>query len=342
MNPIIDLRSDTVTRPTKGMLTAMLKAKVGDDGFGEDPTVNLLEEKMAELFGMEKALFCPSGTMTNQIAVKVHTRPGDEVICDETSHIYRYEGGGMAFNSGVSIRLIRGDRGRITANHIVENINADDVHQPITSLVSLENTCNKGGGAVYDFTHIQEIHNTCRDKGLSLHLDGARLFNALDVTDENTKSYGTLFDSISVCLSKGLGAPMGSVLIGNEKFIAYARRIRKVFGGAMRQAGYMAAAGIYALDNHVERIGKDHSCAREIETILNSLSYIDNVLPVHTNIIVFQLSPTIDQQDFLKRLSEKGILAIGFGPQTIRMVTHLDIRDTDIERVESALRNLNT
>ena len=334
---MIDLRSDTVTRPTKEMLKTMMEAKVGDDVFGEDPAINLLEDKMASLFGMERALYCPSGTMTNQIAVNVHTNPGDEVICDETSHIYRYEGGGMAFNSGVSVRLIQGDRGRITANDVIENVNADDVHQPRTSLVSLENTCNKGGGAVYDFAHIKNIHSVCRELGLSFHLDGARLFNALAETRENAKNYGELFDSISVCLSKGLGAPMGSVLMGNQKFIAHARRIRKVFGGAMRQAGYMAAAGIYALDHHVERIPEDHVRAKKIETILSSLSFVDHVLPVHSNIIVFQLSQTFGQQDFLDKLSDKDILAIGFGPQTIRMVTHLDIHDPDIEKVESAL-----
>jgi threonine aldolase len=335
---MIDLRSDTVTHPTRGMLHAIMEAEVGDDVFGEDPTVNRLEEKMAGMFGLEKAVFCPSGTMTNQIAVKVHTQPGDEVICDESSHIYRYEGGGMAFNSGVSMRLIRGDRGRITANDVIENINADDVHQPVTSLVSLENTCNKGGGAVYNFSDIMKMHETCQKHGLSFHLDGARLFNALAETRESTKDYGKLFDSISVCLSKGLGSPMGSVLMGSEHFIHKARRVRKVFGGAMRQAGYMAAAGIYALDHHVDRIREDHLRAKRIEKTLHSLPYVDHLLPVQSNIIVFRLSDSLEQQSFLNKLLDNGILAHGFGPQTIRMVTHLDIHDSDIERVESVLK----
>ena len=335
---MIDLRSDTVTRPTEGMLNAMMEAKVGDDVFGEDPTVNLLEDKIAGLFNMEKAIFCPSGTMTNQIAVKVHTQPGDEVICDESSHIYRYEGGGIAFNSGVSVRLIHGDRGRITAEDVIRNVNANDVHQPVTSLVSLENTCNKGGGAIYDFSEIKAIHQVCKENGLALHLDGARLFNALVETNTDPELYGALFDTISICLSKGLGAPVGSVLMGSKKLIGKARRIRKVFGGAMRQAGYLAAAGMYAIEHHIERIRDDHSRAKKIENILNSLPFVENILPVESNIVVFKLSPPIVQEEFLRVLSEKGILAIGFGPQTVRMVTHLDINDSDIEKVEAVLK----
>lgn len=337
---MIDLRSDTVTRPTKGMLKAMIEAEVGDDVFGEDPTVNLLEEKIASLFNMEKAIFCPTGTMSNQIAIKVHTQPGDEIICDESSHIYRYEGGGIAFNSGVSVRLIQGNRGRIRADDVLQNVNADDIHQPVTSLVSLENTCNKGGGAIYDFSEIEAINKACKSNGLSLHLDGARLFNALVETKVNPESYGSLFNTISICLSKGLGAPAGSILLGNEEFIGKARRIRKVFGGAMRQAGYLAAAGIYALDNHIERIRDDHTRARKIEKILCSASFVEEVLPVESNIIVCKLSGRLTQEDFLQRLMDQEILALGFGPQTIRMVTHLDISDQDLEKVETAIKQI--
>lgn len=337
-----DLRSDTVTRPTAGMLDAMLSADVGDDVFGDDPSVNSLEEKMADLFGMESALFCPSGTMTNQIAVKVHTQPGDELICDESAHIYRYEGGGFAFNSGVSVRLIQGNRGRFRANDIIENINPDDVHHPVTSLVSIENTCNRGGGSVYDISDLYDIRVVCEEKDLSLHLDGARLFHAIVETNTQPKEYGAIFDTISICLSKGLGAPVGSVLLGRDDLIKSSRRVRKVLGGAMRQAGYLAAAGIYAIDNHIDRIREDHRRAREIENLLKPLPFVEEILPVESNIIVFRLVSSMKQEDFLARLSEKEILAVGFGPQIIRMVTHLDIDDTDIEKLEQVLKDLKS
>ena len=252
---MIDFRSDTVTRPTAPMLAAMHAAPVGDDVFGEDPTINELEQYSAALFGMESALFCPSGTMTNQIAIRCHTQPGDEVICDALSHVYLYEGGGIASNSGASVQLLPGNFGRLTASQVEAAINnKDDVHRPLSRLVSLENTANRGGGTCYDFNDIQSIKAVCLNNNLSLHLDGARLFNAIVAKKESPEQYGKTFDSISVCLSKGLGAPVGSVLLGTKDFIKKARRTRKVFGGGMRQAGYLAAGALYALRHQVTRL----------------------------------------------------------------------------------------
>ncbi|MCP9032845.1 beta-eliminating lyase-related protein, partial [Klebsiella sp. SWET4] len=233
---LIDFRSDTVTHPSPSMLEYMFKAKVGDDVFSEDPTVIGLENRMASLFKKEAGLFCPSGTMTNQIAIKAHTQPGDEVICDFLSHIYQYEGGGIAFNSGCSVRLLNGNRGRLTADLVQSAINnTEDVHKPFSSLVSLENTANRGGGSCYNFADIQGIKSVCLKNNLKLHLDGARIFNAIVAQGETPEQYGEIFDSISICLSKGLGTPIGSVLVGDQSFIKKARRIRKVFGGGMRQ-----------------------------------------------------------------------------------------------------------
>ena len=258
---MIDFRSDTVTKPTPGMLAFMQAAPVGDDVFGEDPSINSLEKITAAMFGKEAGLFCPSGTMTNQIAIKTHTQAGDEVICDELSHIYQYEGGGIAFNSGCSVKLLQGDRGRLTPAQILAGINAEDVHKPPTSLVSLENTVNRGGGSCYDFSTFEEIKKIADQHKLGLHLDGARIFNAIVHKGEAPLDYGRVFDSISICLSKGLGAPVGSVLVGSNPFIKKARRWRKVFGGGMRQAGFLAAAGIYALDHHIYRLAEDHTKA---------------------------------------------------------------------------------
>src|ERR1700744_2786054 len=287
MQLIVDLRSDTVTKPTPGMLEAMMTAKVGDDVFGEDETINELEAKAAAIFGMEAGIFCPSGTMTNQIAIKCFTQPLDELIADQTAHIYRYEGGGIAFNSGVSTRLLNGYRGILTAEMIEPEINAENDHYPRTSLVVLENTVNKGGGSCYTLAQIKPIAALCKKKGLKLHLDGARIFNALAYTGDQIKDYGQYFDGISVCLSKGLGAPVGSVLLADKATIKYARRIRKVFGGGMRQAGFLAAAGIYALDHHVERLKIDHSHAQIIAGELAKCGWVANVLPQETNIILF-------------------------------------------------------
>lgn len=333
MKQIIDLRSDTITRPSKGMLEAMMAARVGDDVFGDDPTVIDLEEKAATMFGKEAAIYCPSGTMTNQIAIKVHTKPGDELICEQGSHVYRYEGGGIGLNSGASVRLINGDRGRITAHQVLENINPDDPHFPVSRLVVAENTANRGGGSCYDYEDLKKIYEACRKNNLSFHLDGARLFNALTETGESTKQIGEVFDSISICLSKGLGAPIGSLLIGNNDFIKQARRIRKVFGGGMRQAGYIAAAGIYALDNNISRLSEDHKKAKIIGQTLEACHFVKEVLPIQTNIVVFKLVDEIKDTDFLETLKEKNILAVGFGPQTIRMVTHLDFSDSMLDEL---------
>lgn len=337
---IIDLRSDTVTKPTKAMMEAMMNAKVGDDVFGEDPTVIALEEKAAALFGKEAGLFCPSGTMTNQIAIKAHTQPGDELICDVNSHIYNYEGGGISFNSGVQAKLMQGDRGRISAAQIENSINGDFDWLTRTSLVSLENTVNRAGGSYYKIEQVKPIQKLCKDKKLALHLDGARIFNALAETKETTQQTGELFDSISICLSKGLGTPAGSVLLGTKEFIKRGRRIRKVFGGGMRQAGFLAAAGIYALDNNVTRLTEDHKRAKEIEKILKQLPYVDSILPVDTNILIFDINPKISSLDFEKKLAENDIKMAAFGKQTVRFVTHLDFTDEMLGRLEKVLKSI--
>ena len=334
---LIDLSSDTVTRPTPGMRQAMMKAEVGDDVFRADPTVNQLEEKAAALFGKEAALFCPSGTMTNQIAIKVHTQALDEVICHEFSHVYQYETGGYAFNSGVSMNLLQGPNGKISASAIAAAIKPVYDWLPISKLVVLENTTNKGGGSFYTTEEIKPIRELCTAKGLSLHLDGARLFNALTETGETTLQHGTLFDSISICLSKGLGAPVGSLLIGDQDFIDRARRFRKVLGGGMRQAGFLAAAGIYALDNHVDRLHIDHENARNIEQTLARLSFITNIRPVKTNILIFDVKPPLTADSFLEKLAEKNIRAVAFGPQTVRFTLHLDVNADMVEEVVSGL-----
>ena len=337
---IIDLRSDTLTKPTPAMKEAMFSAEVGDDVFEEDPTVNALEAKAAALFGHEAALFCPSGTMTNQIAIKVHTLPGSEVICDQHAHIYLYEGGGMAFNSGASVKLLEGDRGRISSEQVTGSINPDNVHFPATSLVALENTCNRGGGCYYSMENIQAIRKVCQEANLPMHLDGARLFNALAETGESTEFYGSQFETLSICLSKGLGAPVGSLLIGSKKSIYRARRIRKVFGGGMRQAGILAAAGIYALDNHRNRLTEDHARARALESILQGLPYVAEVLPVDTNIVVFTLEDSMSQDSFLQKAEEKYLKAVPFGPGKIRLVTHLDFGDEHLQAAEQILKSL--
>jgi threonine aldolase len=334
----VDLRSDTVTKPTAGMLEAMWSAKVGDDVFGEDETVNALEQKAADMFGMEAAIYCPSGTMTNQIAIKCFTQPLDELIADQTAHVYRYEGGGIAFNSGVSTRLLNGYRGMLTAEMIEPEINAENIHYPHTSLVVLENTVNKGGGSCYTLAQIKPIAQLCHDKGLKLHLDGARIFNALAHTGDTAKEYGKYFNGISVCLSKGLGAPVGSVLLADRATINYARRIRKVLGGGMRQAGFLAAAGIYALDHHVERLKIDHSHAHIMAEALAQASWVTNVVPVETNIVLFDTTELADA--ILAKLEAKGIKANSTDTHRIRFVTHLDVHPEQVEYVVQTINSL--
>ena len=337
---IVDLRSDTFTRPTPGMLEAMMKAPVGDDVFGEDPSVNKLESMAAGLFGMEAALYCPTGTMSNQIAIKVHTQPGDEVICDKTAHVYQYEGGGIAFNAGAQVRLLDGDHGRVTAGQVLQGINPDDVHKARTSLVCLENTANRGGGSCYTPDAIRAIRQVCDEYQLKLHLDGARLFNALVARKESPALYGPLFHSISVCLNKGLGCPIGSILIGPKEFIKRARRVRKVFGGGMRQAGFMAAAGIYALENQVERLADDHHHARLIADKLKQTPYVASVLPVETNIVIFEVTGTRTAAELSAALKDKGILAIAISPTQIRMVLHLDVSKAMVDHVLQVIAEL--
>ena len=307
------------------MLEAMMKAKVGDDVFGDDPSINELEGMIAEMFGMETAIFCPSGTMTNQIAIKCHTQPGDEVICDESAHVYQYEGGGIAFNSGASVKLLPGDRGRITSEQVQSVINPDDVHRAHTSLVCLENTSNRGGGSCYNFHEVKLIHKVCKDNNLRFHLDGARLFNALVEKKETPKQYGELFDSISICLSKSLGCPVGSLLLGKKDFIKKARRVRKVFGGGMRQAGYLAAAGIYALQNNIARLAEDHFNAKQIAETISKKDFVNLVMPVETNIIIFELTDKITAPELVAKLKDHDILGYAISSNRIRLVVHLDI-----------------
>lgn len=331
---IIDLRSDTVTKPTKGMLDAMLTAKVGDDVYKEDPSVNALETKLADMFGMDQALFFPTGSMANQAALKLHTNPGEQVICDKYAHIYNYEGGGASFNSGISCKLIDGHRGMFTADQAEASINPPDFyHSPLTTLIEVENTTNKGGGACWDFEELKRIREVADKHNLGYHLDGARLWNALVHKDESPRQYGELFDTISVCLSKGLGCPIGSVLIGNKELMEGALRVRKILGGGMRQVGYLAAAGLYALDHNMDRLSEDHRKANEIGDVLKELSFIKKVEPIETNIIIFELNDTIDENTFLNQLVDKDIHIIGMGSNKLRMVTHLDYTDEMHQRL---------
>lgn len=323
----IDLRSDTVTQPTEDMRKAMYEAELGDDVYGEDPSVNALQEYAANWFGVESALFCPSGTMTNQIAISVHTRPGDEVICDAFSHIYLYEGGGIARNAHCSVNLIHSKSGQFTAEDVLERIQPNDIHKPRTRLVSLENTCNKGGGTVWDLEQIKRIREVCSQNKLALHLDGARLFNALIKNDELPKQHGELFDSISICLSKGLGAPVGSLLLGSKAFIEESKRVRKVMGGGMRQAGFLAAAGLYALKNNVQRLLEDQTNAQKLAELMQEHPQVEEVFPVHTNIVLFSLKEDVNTNAFLEKWKSKHILASTMGPRLVRLVTHLNISD---------------
>jgi threonine aldolase len=307
------------------MLEVMMRAKVGDDVFKMDPTVNELQEKAAAMFGMEDALFFPSGTMANQTAIKLHTQPGDQLICDKYAHVFNYEGGGAAFNSGVTCKLIDGNRGMFSAEQLQEAVaGRADIHVPFSRLVCVENTTNKGGGACWDLTELEKVQKVAKENNLAFHLDGARLFNALVAKNETPEQYGHLFDTISICLSKGLGAPIGSILLGSKVHIAKALRIRKLFGGAMRQVGFLASAGMYALDNHVARLAEDHQKAKEIGAVLEAVSYVKEVASIETNIVIFYVHESIGADNFIQKMKDKNILLTPMGEGRIRIVTHLD------------------
>jgi len=337
----VNLISDTFTIPSKGMLNSMIAAKVGDDVFKEDPTLNNLEQRVAKLFGKQSGLFFPSGTMSNQVAIKIHTQPGDQLICDHYSHIYHYEGGGVSFNSGVSCRLVEGNRGLLNKNQIEEVINPPDFyHSPPTTLVSLENTTNKGGGACYNLETLKSISLLCKEKNISIHLDGARIWNAMVATNTKAIDYGSLFDTISVCFSKGLGCPIGSMLLGSNETIKKANRFRKVLGGGMRQVGYIAAAANYALDNNIKDLVNDHEKARELGEVLKSLDYVELVQPIETNIIIFSLKPKYDENNFIKILEINNIRLIQLGKGKIRMVTHRNYNSEQHKYTMKILSNL--
>jgi len=338
---IIDLRSDTVTKPSLEMMEAMMTAKVGDDVYKEDETINTLEEKVAQQFGKSHAMFFPSGTMANQTALKLHTNPGDQVICDQYAHIYNYEGGGASFNSGISCKLLDGHRGMFTASQVEEAINPPEFyHSPLTTLVEIENTTNKGGGACWDFNEILKIKDLCKTHNLGFHLDGARLWNALVSKNETTAQYGAAFDTISVCLSKGLGCPIGSVLVGDEAIMKNAIRIRKILGGGMRQGGFLAAAGLYALEHNIERLEEDHIKAKQLGDVLLKSSFVKKVEPVETNIVIFQLNEKYSENDFLEVLSDKNIKIISMGNGKLRLVTHLNYSDNQHDKVVNVLEKL--
>ncbi len=339
---VIDLRSDTVTKPSSEMMDAMFSAPVGDDVFGEDPTVNALEEKTARMFGHEAGLFCPSGTMTNQIAIQVHTSPGDEVICHSSSHVYNYEGGGIARNAAASTKLVHNDGATMSIDEVRALVNEDFDWLANTSLVVAEDTSNRGGGKCYNMTELEALSSFCKESGLAFHLDGARVMNSIVEKNHNLLAYGKLFDTISICLSKGLGTPVGSVLIGSKAFIKEARRVRKVMGGGMRQAGILAAAGIYALDNNVNRLKDDHQRAKELANALSRASQVRHVIPPETNIVLFDLESQKAKESVLAHFEKEGLRAVSFGPARIRMVTHLDITAQDIERsIEVITKVLN-
>jgi threonine aldolase len=337
----INLVSDTVTKPTQEMALQMFQAKVGDDVYKQDPTVIELEARVAEFFGMEAALFFPSGTMANQTAIKLHTQPGEQLIADKWAHVYNYEGGGVSFNSGVSCCLLDGNRGMITAEQVAGAINNPEFyHSPLTSLVCVENTTNKGGGACYDFEEFKKIRQVCDANNLKFHLDGARIWNALVATNDHPKDYGKVFDTISVCLSKGLGAPIGSLLLSDKATIHRALRIRKILGGGMRQVGYIAAAGLYALDHHIERLSEDHRRAKELAVVLQKLSWVAEVEPVETNILIFSVNTAIDENQLIDKLKQKGIAISSMGHGKLRIVTHLDYREVMHSYVLETLEKL--
>jgi threonine aldolase len=336
----IDLRSDTVTRPDAGMLAAMNAAPVGDDVLGDDPTVIEMERTIAAYFGMEAAIFCPSGTMTNQIAIKLLTKPGDEVICHHYAHIYNYEGGAMGFNSGVQAKLVGDAYGRITAAEVRAAINPDDVHAAHSALLALENTSNKGGGTCFSLDAMAELSAIARSNGLGVHLDGARIWNALVAKNENPLEYGKIFDTISVCMSKGMGCPVGSLLLVPKSLEKEARRIRKKLGGGMRQSGFLAGAALYALEHRLPFLHEDHQKATALANTLKQCAYVAEVVTPETNIVIFKLQPGLDEKIFMEVLRKKGVHILSLGPGKLRMVTHFDVTKKDIELVSSTLLNL--
>jgi threonine aldolase len=338
----INLISDTVTKPTPEMLQAMFNAKVGDDVFKQDPTVNAFEKMVADLFGMEAALFFPTGTMANQTAIKLNTNPGDQIICDKWSHIHLYESGGASSNSGVNFNLLDGSRGMITAEQVKEGINDPEFyHTPMSKMVGIENTTNKGGGACYEIEDLQKIKQVCIEHNLKYHLDGARLWNAMIAKKQQPKQFGKLFDTISVCFSKGLGCPIGSVLLSDAETMHRALRIRKIFGGNMRQSGYLAAAGIYALQNNINRLEEDHKRAKELGQAFEQLPWIEKVAPVETNILIFEVKKTLEEKTVIEKFKDKGILISSMGQGKLRLVTHLDYRQVMHEYVLEVLEKLS-
>ena len=337
-SPMIDLRSDTITKPSLGMLKAITSAEVGDDVFSEDPTISRLEEMLADRFGMEAGLFCPSGTMTNQIAVMTHTKPGDEVICEFNCHVNFYEQGGMARNAGVSVNPIFGNRGVFTASDLKAKLRPIDEHFPKTKLVLAENTCNRGGGKVFPYPLLKEIRAVCDENNLKFHLDGARLYNAIVATSNSENDFGRIFDSISICLSKGLGCPVGSVLLGTYSFIDEARRARKVLGGGMRQAGVLAAAGIYAVENNIDRLTVDNKWAAEVGKILEQLSFVESILAPETNILIFKVIEDLSAEQVVNQLAKEGICCFAVGENKIRFVFHLDISNEQFNDLKEVLK----
>jgi threonine aldolase len=335
---IIDLRSDTVTKPTAAMWEAMRSAELGDDVFGTDPTVNSLERKVAELFGKEAALFCPSGTMTNQIALQSHCGRLEEVILDETSHVYQYETGGYAYNGSLAIKTLKTPEGKLIPSDIEQAVNPDYDWLPESSLVVIENSCNKAGGIYYTLDEMKALSEQTRALGLKIHLDGARIFNVIAEKKYNSKTIGSLFDSISICLSKGLGAPVGSVLTGDKAFIKKSRRLRKVMGGGMRQVGLLAAAGIYALDHHVDRLCDDHRHARLLAEALANIPCVVSIRPVMTNIVIYEVDGSKVAELFQQHLEKHGILNVGMDKNLMRFVTHLDVNAGMIEKAVDIIR----
>jgi threonine aldolase len=342
MTDFIDLRSDTVTKPTAAMRKTMAEAEVGDDVYGEDPTVNALQQKVAAILGKEAAIYVSSGTMANQLAIKSHTQPGDEVIMDATSHPYNFEGGGIAAVSGVQVYGLQGVRGILDASQIEAAIRPDDHHYAQTRLICIENTHNRGAGSIYPLKNMEEIHTLAKKRGLMVHLDGARLWNASVATGIKPNEYARHADSVSVCISKGLGAPVGSLVAGTKDFVHRVHRFRKMIGGGMRQAGILAAAGIYALDHHFERLKEDHANAKRLALGLQSIQGI-SIHPdrVETNILIFSVAGTgMTSAEVRDRMKREGVLMNALPNQEIRLVTHLDVTTEDIDRALAAFKRV--